>query len=130
MAMHEVSTKDLFAFLAPHEFIVLTTYRRSGDAVPTTVWFAYDQGKLYITTRKQAGKTKRIRNDGRVRMTPSDRVGNLLGEPEVQGQAHEAIDDERVRARTLLAQKYGEMYQKIAGEETPDRTYIIVEPAG
>ncbi len=128
MSTGENIEKDPFAFLASHEFIVLTTYRKSGDAVPTTVWFAYDQGKIYITTGKNAGKAKRVRNNGRVLMTPSDRVGNLLGEPEVQGQAHEVTVDERVHARATLAQKYGEMFERIAGQESPDRTYLIVEP--
>jgi PPOX class probable F420-dependent enzyme len=127
MSTNETTTKDPFAFLAPHEFIVLTTYRKTGDAMPTTVWFAYDQGKIYITTGKSAGKAKRVRNNGRVQMTPSDRVGNLLGEPVVQGQAREVTPDERVHARATLAQKYGEMFEKIAGQESPDRTYLIVE---
>ena len=128
MPSNETTTKDPFAFLSPHEFIVLTTYRKNGDGVPTTVWFAYDQGKIYITTGKNAGKTKRVRNNGRVKMAPSDRVGNLLGEPEVQGQAREVATDERMHARTTLAQKYGEMFERIAGQDNPDRTYIIVEP--
>jgi uncharacterized protein len=124
MTTNETTTKDPFAFLSSHEFIVLTTYRKTGDVMPTTVWFAYDQGRIYITTNKNAGKAKRVRNNGRVQMTPSDRVG----EPEVQGQAREVTPDERVHARATLAQKYGEMFEKIAGQESPDRTYIIVEP--
>lgn len=128
MSSNEITTKDPFAFLSPHEFIVLTTYRKNGAGIPTTVWFAYDQGKIYITTGKNAGKTKRVRNNGRVQMTPSDRVGNLLGEPEVQGHAREATTDERMHARTTLAQKYGEMFERMAGQDNPDRTYIIVEP--
>jgi PPOX class probable F420-dependent enzyme len=128
MSTDETTTQDPFAFLAPHEFIVLTTYRKNGNATPTTVWFAYDQGKIYITTGKNAGKAKRIRNNGRVQMTPSDRIGTLLGEPEVQGQAREITPDERAHARTTLAQKYGAAFERIAGQDTPDRTYIIVEP--
>jgi PPOX class probable F420-dependent enzyme len=128
MPTKETTTQDPFAFLAPHEFIVLTTYRKNGDAMPTTVWFAYDQGKIYITTSKSAGKAKRIRHDGHVQMTPSDRVGNLLGEPEVQGQAREVTPDERKHVHTTLAQKYGEAFARLASQDTPDRTYIIVEP--
>ncbi len=128
MSTKEPTTSDPFAFLAPHEFIVLTTYRKNGNAMPTTVWFAYDQGQIYITTGKNAGKAKRVRNNGRVQMTPSDRVGNLLGQPDVQGQAREVTADERTHARATLAQKYGEMFERIAGQDTPERTYIIVEP--
>ncbi len=126
MTIHE--TQDPFAYLQPHEFIVLTTYRRDGRAVPTTVWFAYDQGKIYITTGSNAGKIKRVRNNGRVDMTPSDRTGNLLGEPHIEGHAHESTLEERTHAREVLAQKYGEMFERIAGQDSPDRTYIVVEP--
>ena len=120
---------DPFAYLAPHQFVVLTTYRKSGQAAPTTVWQAYADGKVYMTTNRDAGKIKRIRADGRVQLAPSDRVGNLLGEPLVEGHAHEAVGDERTRARDLLAAKYGAMWTQIAGEEGPERTYIVVEPA-
>jgi len=128
MSTIENRAKEPFAFLSSHEFIVLTTYRKDGTEVPTTVWFAYNQGKIYITTGKVAGKIKRIRNNGRVLMAPSDRIGNLLGESKVQGQAHEVTSDEHAYARSMLAQKYGEMFERIAGSMSSDRTYIIVEP--
>jgi PPOX class probable F420-dependent enzyme len=125
---NETLTKDPFAFLHQHEFIVLTTYRKNGTATPTTVWFAHSQGKLYITTNRNAGKIKRVRNNSHVNMTPSDRTGNLLGEPQVEGQAHESTPEERIHARAFLMQKYGDMFERIAGPDSPERTYIIVEP--
>ena len=128
MTTHETQTKDPFAFLYPHEFIVLTTYRKNEVALPTTVWFANDQGKIYITTGANAGKIKRIRNNGHVQMTPSDRTGNLLGEPQVEGHAHESKAEERGHAHELLAQKYGEAFERMLGQRSIDRTYIVVEP--
>ena len=121
-------SQDPFAYLQPHQFLVLTTYRKDGRAVPTTVWFAYDQGKIYITTGTNAGKMKRIRNNGHVEMTPSDRTGNLLGEQQVEGHARECKQEEYTHARTVLAQKYGEMFERIAGQRSSERTYIVVEP--
>lgn len=129
MTPNEIHTQDPFAFLTPHQFILLTTYRKNGTPMPTTVWFASDGGKIYITTNRNAGKTKRIRNNKLVEMTPSDRVGNLLGEPTVKGHAHEVSAEERQHARSVLEQKYGELFERIAGPDTPDRTYILVEPA-
>ncbi|GER91040.1 hypothetical protein KDW_52020 [Dictyobacter vulcani] len=84
---------------------------------------------MYVTTSNNAGKMKRIRATGRVAMTPSDRIGKLLGEPEVAGVGRAAATEERAAARTALEHKYGEQFQKIAGVETPDRAYIIIEPA-
>jgi len=126
MTTSETHTQDPFAYLYPHEFFVLTTYRKDGTAVPTTVWFAHDQGKIYITTSHSAGKIKRVRNNGRVQMTPSDRTGNLLGEPPVVGNGHESTSEERGQARAVLMQKYGEMFERIAGPDSPERTYIVV----
>ena len=129
MAIDQSRAKDPFAYLAPQEFIVLTTYRKSGAAIPTTVWFAYDQGKIYITTNTTAGKIKRVRNNGHVQMTPSDRIGNLLGQPEVAGDAKEALtSEEKAQARAALEQKYGEQFHRIAGQDTGNRAYIVVEP--
>ena len=39
------SVADSFAYLYPYEFVVLTTFRRDGREVPTTVWFTHDNGK-------------------------------------------------------------------------------------
>jgi uncharacterized protein len=129
MVTHESQAGDALAALASHEFAVLTTYRKTGAPVPTTVWFAYDGGKVYITTRAGAGKLKRVRNDGRVTLAPSDRVGTLLGEPEVAGTAREAQDGERAHANAVLAQKYGESWIRVVGEggDSPERAYIVVE---
>lgn len=122
-------SQNAFVFLAPEEFIVLTTYRRDGRAVPTTVWFAYGDGKVYITTGSSAGKIKRVRNNGHVQMTPSDRTGNLLEKPQVQGKAHEATTEEGVVAHALLEQKYGEHFRQLTSARTAgERTYIVVEP--
>ncbi len=129
MTVDQTQTGDPFAYLYPHQFVVLKTYRRDGSAIPTTVWFAHDeQGKIYITTNRQAGKIKRVRNNGHVTMTPSGRMGELLGEPEIEGQAHEAAEDERAHARAVLAQKYGEAFTRIAGPDTVERTYIVINP--
>ncbi|GLV55135.1 PPOX class F420-dependent oxidoreductase [Dictyobacter sp. S3.2.2.5] len=129
MAMSDTNVQDPFAFLAPHEFMLLTTYRRDGRAVPTTVWFAYEQGKVYVTTSQTAGKIKRVRATGRVSMSPSDRIGNLKGESTVEGVGRDASLEERPAARAALANKYGEAFQRIAGEETPSRVYIVIELA-
>ncbi|GCF09632.1 PPOX class F420-dependent oxidoreductase [Dictyobacter arantiisoli] len=127
MTTPDVNIEDPFAFLAAHEYVVMTTYRHDGTPVPTTVWFANDNGKVYVTTFKNAGKIKRIRDNGRVSMTPSGRMGELLGEPEVVGQGRDAALEERAAARAALAHKYGEQFEKIVGQENPDRVYIVIE---
>lgn len=128
MATNNLDAKDPFAQLASYAFIVLNTYRRDGTEVPTTVWFAYSQGNVYITTGNTAGKIKRIRNNGRVTMSPSDRVGKLLDQSRIVGNAHEATSAEGELARAHLIQKYGEQFQQVASQRAGDRTYIVIEP--
>jgi hypothetical protein len=55
-----------------HNYINLTTFRKIGQEVPTPVWFAEMDGKLYVFTGAQTGKAKRIRANGRARVAPSD----------------------------------------------------------
>ena len=78
-----------FAALVGAQFLVLTTFRQNGEAVPTTVWFAERDGKLYITTGAEAGKLKRIRSTPRVTLAPSDRVG-VVTDAAVTAMAREA----------------------------------------
>lgn len=47
---HQGETEDPFASLSPYEFVLLTTFRKSGVGVPTAMWFAYEHGKLYMVT--------------------------------------------------------------------------------
>ena len=64
-----------FQNLNGHQYMALTTYRRSGAGVPTAVWFAQDGDRLFIVTQDGSGKVKRIRNNAGVRVAPSDAGG-------------------------------------------------------
>jgi PPOX class probable F420-dependent enzyme len=121
-------TDNLFASLSPYEFVLLTTFRKSGVGVPTAMWFAHEQGKLYLVTERTSGKIKRIRNNGRVLLAPCDFMGNVLG-PQVEGYAHELPADQHAHADALLAQKYGEEYEMDSpgeGEEANEEIYIEI----
>ena len=63
-----------FELLEGYRYVSMVTYRRSGEGVPTTVWFALVDGKAYVFTGTQTGKAKRIRNNPRVRLTPQTRL--------------------------------------------------------
>src|SRR6266566_7796238 len=95
---------DPFASLSPYEFVLLTTFRKSGVGVPTAMWFAHEQGKLYMVTGRTTGKIKRIRNNGRVLLAPCDLIGNVLG-PQIEAFARELLTDQHAHADALLAQK-------------------------
>jgi len=45
------------------KYVSLVSFRKNGAAVPTPVWFGEKDGKLYVMTRSDSGKYKRIRNN-------------------------------------------------------------------
>ena len=55
------------------QFVALTTFRRSGEAVATTVWVVRDDESLVVTTPRESGKVKRLRRDSRIELRPSGR---------------------------------------------------------
>jgi PPOX class probable F420-dependent enzyme len=91
--------------LTGHKYLNLETYRRNGVAVTTPVWFAEDRGVIYIYTLANSGKVKRIRNNPRIRVAPSDVRGRLLGEW-IDGEARLLSPTEARRADSLLTRKY------------------------
>lgn len=91
--------------LAAEKYVLLTTFRKDGRAVPTPVWAVQDGDALAVWTVSDSGKVKRIRRDGKVTVAPCDVRGNPHGEA-VPG--HAAICDVTGtrRVRDLLKRKY------------------------
>lgn len=93
------------AQFAGRNYLNLESYRRTGKAVRTPLWFAEEEGVLYVYSLADSGKVKRLRNDPRVRVVPSDLRGNPKGEW-MEARA-EILDAEgAARGHRLLRQKY------------------------
>ncbi len=106
------ANSDPFTSLYPYQYALLKTFRKNGDAVPTPIWFANENGKLYITTANTAGKIKRIRNNGHATLTPCDQRGKIIGDgKEVEGVAHEVPAVESAHANAVLLRKYKLIYR-------------------
>jgi PPOX class probable F420-dependent enzyme len=86
-------------------YVSLTTFRRDGTPVPTPLWFAESGDKLYIMTRGDSWKYKRIRNNPEVRVAPCTARGRVTG-PEFAGTARLLPESEWAGTRQLLARKY------------------------
>ena len=92
--------------LGAEKYVLLTTFRRDGRAVPTPLWVVPDGTGLGFWTPAGTGKLKRIRNSGRVTVQPCDIRGNPSGEPiEAQARIGDAADKARVTEG--LKRKYG-----------------------
>jgi|SRR5579863_504198 len=87
------------------KYISLTTFRKNGAAVPTPVWFGEEGGKLYVMTRSDMGKTKRMRNNPQVRIAPCTIRGKVIG-PEFTAQARMLPPEEHAHARQTINRKY------------------------
>ena len=91
---------------ADQQYINVESFRKSGAGVATPVWFAEEDGRLYIYSLADAGKVKRIRNNPRVRVAPCDMRGGLKGEW-VEARARILDGADARRGHVLLDRKYG-----------------------
>ena len=115
---------DLAQF-AKQSFLNLDTFRKSGVAVSTPVWFVEESGRLYVHTQADSGKVKRIRNNGRVRLAPSDMRGSPRGE-RVEGQAILLDTNGSEHINKLFQKKYGLQWSAVVGMEKMRKTESVV----
>jgi len=88
------------------DYVLLTTFRKSGVPVPTPVWVVRNGDELQVWSNPAAGKLKRIRNSGRVELAPC----TLRGKPRrrsVEGVARLLTDGEARPMLDRLVKKYG-----------------------
>jgi uncharacterized protein len=99
-------TADGLAQFDGHKYLNLETFRRNGQGIRTPLWFVQSDGLLYVRTPEISGKVKRIRNNPRVRVVPSNARGTPRG-TWVDATARIVSDDEAERINELLKKKYG-----------------------
>ena len=99
-------TDDRLVQFSAQRYVNLETYRKSGQAVRTPLWFIEQQGVFYMRTPAQSAKVKRIRNNPHVRIVPSDVRGNPIGEW-IEGKAQLIATDEAEWVNQLVRRKYG-----------------------
>ncbi|HTZ97439.1 MAG TPA: PPOX class F420-dependent oxidoreductase [Terriglobales bacterium] len=87
------------------KYLSLTTFRKSGAPVPTPIWFAESNDKLYVMTRSDSGKAKRLRNNPDVRIAPCTIRGKVTG-PDFPAIARVLPESDWPAARHLLHKKY------------------------
>jgi PPOX class probable F420-dependent enzyme len=108
---------------------LLHTFRQSGEAVPTPVWFGLAGEKLYFRTYSDTAKLKRIRTNPRVLVGPCDVRGKPQG-PMVEARARLLGADEEAVAEQAIRSNYGlfrRLYLAGFSGRVPD-TYVEVMP--
>ena len=99
--------------LQKRQYISLTTFRKSGQAVATPVWFAMAGDRLYVWTGRSSGKAKRLRNNPAVKVAPSDASGKPLG-PAFDASARLLPEGEEGVANEALRRKYGWQFRLLS----------------
>ena len=124
-----------FEGLAGAKYCLLTTYRASGEAVSTPVWFAVDGESLLICTDDPSGKVRRLRRSSRAAVAPCTLRGRRLG-PDQAAEAALLAGDDAARAESFMHDGYSLgkrlFYRLIHPLVTRGKelAFIRVDPAG
>ena len=94
------------ADLQGRKYCVLVTYKKSGEPVPSPLWFGTGNGKLYFHTGATTAKVKRIGRNPHVRVAAATTRGRPLSAPLV-GTARVLPVDEAAEAERCLQANYG-----------------------
>ncbi len=101
--------------LKDHDYIVLTTFRKSGKGVTTPIWFVVTDNKVYFLTFEKAWKIKRMKKNPSVEIAPADArmffpsKYTVIGKT-IRGIARPLEEGEAEEADRLLRKKYGFKY--------------------
>ncbi|WP_156725479.1 PPOX class F420-dependent oxidoreductase [Streptomyces apocyni] len=100
--------------LGRSRYVSLTTYRRDGTGVATPVWVVREGDELYVWTKSDSWKVKRLRRDNRIAVTACDVRGRVReGAPSAEGTGRLLDATELPRLRKLLARKYGWQFRLV-----------------
>ncbi len=123
--------------ISDEKYVSFTTFTKDGRPKPTPVWIAdLGDGKIGFTTFSTSWKVKRLNNDPKVSVQPSDSRGTPTpGSTEQTGTAIAAQGAEFVRVRDVIKSKYGFQYtmidmvgkvRKAIGKDSGTDTAIII----
>ena len=126
----EAGERHDFGEFPGHKHCLVVTYRRSGEPVPTPVWFGIADERIYFRSEERVGKIKRIRANERVLVSPCDSRGRPLGEG-VEARARILPAAEEERAEEAIQSNFGagrRMYEGVAMNLGPKGVYVEVTP--
>jgi uncharacterized protein len=107
-------------------YCLVVTYKRSGEPVPTPVWYGVDdQGRLYFRTYAPSVKVKRIRNDAHVRVAPCTMRGKPKGAA-AEGSARVLPPGEEEHAERTIHSHYG-LFRRVYESTTANVAAVYVE---
>lgn len=123
--------------IADEKYLSLTTYKKDGTAKALPVWiYGLDDGRVGFTTSSSSWKVRRLKNDPRVVLQPSDQRGRIVeGSSPVTGTGEVADQATFEQVRAGIKQKYGFGYTMIGvinrvmslfGENRTSDTAVVI----
>ena len=95
-------------YIKTQKYISLETYRKNNQAVKTPVWFVVKDDLVYVVTRSQTGKVKRLKNNLQVKFALCNIKGKVTGEW-ISGTA-KILDENQIKEVVKMRdKKYGFM---------------------
>ena len=88
------------------KYISLETYRKNNQSVRTPVWFIIKNDLIYVVTRDQTGKVKRLKNNLQVKIATCTIRGKVTGQW-MSGTAKILTEEETKDAVKWRDRKYG-----------------------
>jgi len=97
-------------------YLLLTTFRKSGEGVPTAIWIAaLPDGSCGFTTEVNSGKVKRIRNNPAVTLQPCDVRGRVKeGSVVTHATAEVLLGEDAKEVRAAIVRKHSVMTKFLA----------------
>lgn len=126
--IREPLVSSTFDALASSRCVLVVTYRAGGEPVPTPVWPAVVDGRLYFLTDGRSGKLARIARDPRVAVARCTHAGRPTG-PTYAGTAR-VVDGPAAEAVLLFVRRRRPALLGRLLEPPPDHLRIVeVTPA-
>lgn len=125
-------TAATFDALEGEEYALVVTFRRSGQPVPTPMWFGLRDGRAYVRSLADAGKIKRLRHNPGVRVAPCTVRGRPTG-PFADGVARILTADKSEIAEAALDRHYGlrrRLYESAGSRLGVQTVYVELVPRG
>ncbi|MGH1521292.1 MAG: PPOX class F420-dependent oxidoreductase [Nitrosopumilus sp.] len=101
-------TPEELVTYSKNKYIALETYRKNNEAVRTPVWFVIKDDLVYVVTRSQTGKVKRLKNNQKVKIATCTIKGKITGQW-MHGTAKILTETETKDAVKWRDKKYGFM---------------------
>ena len=98
--------KSILVDLESQKCISLETYKKNNQPVRTPVWFVINNDLIYVITREDTGKVKRLKNNPQVKLAPCTFRGKPIGEW-LEGNVTNVLGEESEMAIKLRKKKYG-----------------------